>query len=96
MPRIIFAESMFKSLRPPQPGEVNAAGRTVTQRIYWSKHQPGFGILLSVAGKWSWIAQRDLPGGKSRRITLGDANPENDHRMSLTAARKAAMLKIAD
>jgi len=59
------------------------------QIVYWSDATPGFGLLVGAASK-AWIAQRDLPGGATRRVTLGQY-PE----MSLTQAKKAATTKLA-
>src|SRR4051812_11178779 len=59
------------------------------QIVYWSNATPGFGLLVGAKSK-AWVVQRDLPGGQTRRVTLGQY-PE----MSLTQAKKAATTKLA-
>ena len=49
-----------------------APTKTGKQALIWDTELKGFGLLLS--GKTSsktFIVQRDLPGGKTRRVTIG-------------------------
>lgn len=59
------------------------------QEIFWDTKQRGLGLALSLTTK-SFVYQRDLPGGLTRRVTLG-RYPE----ITLTQARKEAAKKHA-
>jgi integrase len=59
------------------------------QVIYWDEKTRGFGLLVSVSTK-TFIYQRDLPGGATRRVTLG-----RYPLMTLTQARQDAARKYA-
>lgn len=63
-----------------------------SQQLYWDETLRGFGVLVSgrTNGK-SFIVQRDLPGGKTRRITIGPTNV-----LDLDTARKRAEAVLAD
>jgi integrase len=84
MPRIRLNARAIERLRAPAP-----SGK---QTLYWDTTLRGFGVLVSgtTNGK-SFIVQRDLPGGKTRRVTVGPTNV-----LSLDAARKRAEAVLAD
>jgi integrase len=42
-----------------------------SEAIIFCEDTPGFGIRIRAGGSRSWIYQFDLPGGRTRRITLG-------------------------
>jgi integrase len=62
------------------------------QTLYWDATLRGFGVICSgtTNGK-SFVVQRDLPGGKTRRITIGPTNV-----LDLDAARKRAEAVLSD
>jgi integrase len=71
-------------LRAPDP-----SGK---QRLYWDATLRGFGVLVSgTTNGRSYVVQRDLPGGKTRRVTLGATNV-----LTAEAARKRAEVVLAD
>jgi integrase len=73
-----------EKLKAPDP-----SGR---QQLYWDTDLTGFGVLCSGAtNAKSYIVQADLPGGITRRLTVGKTNV-----VSLKAAREAAKAKLAD
>ena len=67
MPRTKLTQHAIAKLQAP-----TATGRQIP---YWDTDLTGFGVLCS--GKTSaksFIVQRDLPGGKSRRVTIANVN----------------------
>ena len=78
VPKIKLTAAGVKALPAPDP-----SGKT---RLYWDTAIKGFGVLVSAktTGK-SFIVQRDLDRGKSRRITLGPVG-----LISFEEARKLA------
>jgi hypothetical protein len=67
MPRTKLTQHAIAKLQAPTP--------TGKQIPYWDTDLKGFGVLCS--GKTStknFIVQRDLPGGKSRRVTIANVN----------------------
>jgi integrase len=84
MPKMKLTEKSIARLRAPTP-----SGK---QTVYWDAELRGFGVLLSgVSNAKSYIAQRDLPSGKTRRITIAAAA-----EMTLTDAKaKAAEILVA-
>jgi integrase len=60
-----------------------------TDHIVFDETLPGFGIRLRAGGKRSWVAQYRL-GGKTRRLSLGDARV-----VDAEEARRAAREKLA-
>jgi len=67
MPSIKLTERAIERLKAPDP-----SGK---QRLFWDSELTGFGVLVS--GKTntkSYVIQRDLPNGKSRRITIAQTN----------------------
>jgi integrase len=85
MPPIRLTARAIERLRAPDP-----SGK---QTPYWDHVLRGFGVLVSgTTNSKSYIVQRDLPGGRTRRITIG---PTNVLR-SLDAARKQAEAILAE
>ena len=40
--------------------------------VYWDLTTPGFGVMVSTkTGVKTYVAQRDMPNGKTRRVTIG-------------------------
>jgi integrase len=84
MAKIKLSVKAVERLRGPDP-----SGK---QALYWDTELPGFGVLVSgVKRNASFIVQRDLPGGKTRRVTIAPTNA-----MSLPAARARAEAIIVD
>jgi len=55
-------------------------------RLYWDTEIPGFGVLVNgVSTSRTFVVQRDMPGGKTRRVTIGAVA-----ELSLEAARQQA------
>ena len=82
--RIQLTQKRIAALKAP-----TASGR---QELVWDESLRGFGVLLS--GKTnarSYIAQRDLPNGRARRVTIGGVA-----EMSLEQARGEAANAIHD
>jgi integrase len=62
------------------------------QKLYFDTELRGFGVLVSgVTASKSFIVQRDLRGGRTRRVTVGPTNV-----LTLDAAREQAKLILAD
>jgi integrase len=75
-----FTKTAIDRLRAPDP-----AGK---QRLYWDTELTGFGVLVSaVSDKKTYVVQRKLSGGKTRRVTVG---PVNDDVVKLDDARTRA------
>jgi hypothetical protein len=73
-----FTERTIAKLEAPDP-----SGRQV---IHWDSDNPGFGVLISgVNPMMSYIAQRKLPDGRTRRVTI-----ERVGRISLKQAQAEA------
>lgn len=83
MAKIKLTKSAIEKLHAPDP-----SGR---QRLYWDEELTGFGVLCS--GKTNaktYVVQRDLPGGRTRRVTIGRTNV-----LDLDTARDRAKEKLA-
>jgi integrase len=66
MPTLKLTNAAVSRLKAPDP-----SGRQV---IHWDSELRGFGLLLSgVTNARSFIAQRRLPDGRTRRVTVGAA-----------------------
>lgn len=75
-----FTKTAIDRLPAPDP-----SGK---QRLFWDSELTGFGLLVSgISSSRSYIVQRKLPGGKTRRVTVG---PVNDNVMKLDDARTRA------
>jgi integrase len=84
MSRLRLTERAVAKLRAPDP-----SGK---QAIHWDDELRGFGVLCSgVTTSKTYIAQRDLPSGKSRRVTVAAVS-----EVSLADARKAAADLLVD
>jgi integrase len=78
MPKLKLTATTVKKLRAPDPG-----GK---QTIHWDTELRGFAVLCSgVTNAKTYIAQRDLPDGKTRRVTVGSVS-----EIALDVARKRA------
>src|SRR6266702_6108778 len=63
MPRIKLTEKAIAKLKAPDP-----SGK---QALHWDAELKGFGVLCSgVTNSKTYVVQRALPGGRSRRITV--------------------------
>jgi hypothetical protein len=84
MPRLNLTKRAVTKLVAPHPD-----GK---QTVYWDDELRGFGVQCS--GKTNqkhFIAQRDLPGGKPRRVTIGAVNT-----LTLNVARDRAANVLDD
>ena len=84
MPKIKLTQKAVDKLKAPTP-----SGAPV---IYWDTGLKGFGLLVS--GKTAtrtYIAQRDLPGGKTRRVSIASVQ-----ETSLAQARDRAAKVLLD
>jgi integrase len=72
MPRIKLTERVIPRLKG-RPASSNSKEPVA----YWDKDMPGFGVVVSTkTGLKSYVAQRDLPNGRSRRVTIGVVGTE--------------------
>jgi integrase len=77
MPKIRLNERAIARMRAPDP-----SGKDI---LYWDTKTPGFGVRCSGAtATKEFVAQRDLPGGKTRRVKIGPVS------LSLEVARERA------
>jgi hypothetical protein len=89
MPRIRLTEKTIARLKG-RP----AADKSQQPKFYFDEDMPGFGVAVSTkTGLKSYIAQRDLPNGKSRRVVIGTVGTEI---ATLDEARKKAADIIHD
>jgi hypothetical protein len=73
-----LTEKVVAQLQAPDP-----SGR---QKLYWDSELRGFGVLCSgVTNVRTYVTQRDLPDGRTRRVTIGAVS-----ELTLDAARRAA------
>lgn len=78
MNRIKLNEKTIDRIKAPDP-----SGK---QRLFWDSELKGFGLLVSGVSKTkSYVCQRDLPSGRTRRVTIGSVA-----EISLQQARKEA------
>jgi integrase len=78
MPQLRFTEKAILKMQAPDPSGV--------QVIYWDATLRGFGIQCSgVSNAKTFFAQRSMPGGKVKRITVGSVS-----ELSLIEANKLA------
>jgi integrase len=67
MPQIRLTEKSIAKMKAPDP-----SGRQV---LHWDDTLRGFAVLCSgVSNSKTYIAQRDLPNGRARRVTVGAVN----------------------
>jgi integrase len=84
MSRIKFTARAIAKLKAPDP-----SGK---QKPHWDTELTGFGVLCSgVSTAKSYIVQRDLPGKKTRRVTIAPVNV-----LSISQARERARAVLAD
>ena len=78
MPRLKLTEKAIAKLKAPDP-----SGRQI---LHWDTELRGFAVLCSgVSNARTYIAQRDLPNGRARRVTIGAVN-----EIALAVARTRA------
>lgn len=84
MPRIKLSQHSINRLKAPDP-----SGRQVH---YWDLATPGFGVRVSgTTNQMSFVVQRDMPSGKSVRVTIAAVG-----EVSLESAREQAREKIQE
>src|SRR5712671_6142006 len=84
MPRLKLTEKEIERLDAPDP-----SGR---QTIYWDTQMHGFGVLVSgKSDAKTFVAQRRLPDGTHRRVTIGAAS-----LLALDKAKRDAKAKLVD
>lgn len=67
MAKLKLTVKQVERLRAPAP-----SGQ---QTLYWDTELKGFGVLVSGTTKGkSYVVQHDLPGGRTRRVTIGPTN----------------------
>lgn len=82
--RIKLTTKAIERLAAPDP-----SGR---QKLHWDTELRGFGVLCSgTSGNKTYVVQRDLPGGRTRRVTVAPVNV-----LYLDKARKRAEEVLAD
>ena len=84
MPRCKLTEKSIAKLQAP-----TATGKP---SIHWDAELRGFGVLCSgTTNGRTYVCQRDLPGGRTRRVTIAACN-----EMPLAEARDAARGMLVD
>src|ERR1700733_5966977 len=84
MARLKLTARAIAGLSAPDP-----SGR---QTLHWDSELKGFGVLCSgTTASKTFIVQRDLPGGRTRRVTIAPVNV-----IDLDKARLAAQGVLAD
>jgi integrase len=72
--------------------KLKAPTRSGKQEVYWADDLSGFGVVCSgVSTAKSYIVQRDLPGGRTRRVTIGRTNV-----LTIKEAKERAKAVLAD
>jgi integrase len=67
MPRLKLTEKALAKITAPDP-----SGRQI---LHWDSELKGFAVLCSgVSNVRTFVAQRDLPNGRARRVTIGAVN----------------------
>jgi integrase len=83
MPKLRLTTKAIDKLRADPSGRAT---------LYWDTELKGFGVLISAkTGTKSYIVQRDLRGGRTRRVTVGRTNV-----LSLEKARDRAQAILAE
>ena len=57
----------------------------VTDKVFFDEDLPGFGVRVRAGGAQRWMVQYDVPGGRTRRMSLGRTSA-----ISLAKARTMA------
>ena len=84
MPRIKLTKTCVSKLQAPHP-----SGK---QTLFWDAEMRGFGVLCSgTTNSRTYVAQRDLPNGKTRRVTIAAVN-----EVDLDEARDAAATLLVE
>jgi integrase len=82
MPQIRFTEKSIDKLKAPDP-----SGR---QTLHWDSDLKGFAVLCSgISNTRTYVVQRDMPNGKTRRVTVGAVN---EIALDVARVRAADML----
>lgn len=82
MPQIKFTEKSIEKLKAPDP-----SGR---QTLHWDSDLKGFAVLCSgISNTRTYVVQRDMPNGKTRRVTVGAVN---EIALDVARVRAADML----
>jgi integrase len=83
LPSIKLTKAAIERLRAPDP-----SGK---QRLVWDAELKGFGILISGLTKSkSFVVQRTLPDGRTRRVTIGSVSEIGLDKEGLDKAREEA------
>ena len=78
MPKLHLTEKIIARMPAPDPSS--------KQTLHWDTTIKGLAVICSgVSNNKTYICQRDLPNGKTRRLTVGAVNT-----LSLTEARQRA------
>ncbi|HEY1474033.1 MAG TPA: tyrosine-type recombinase/integrase [Pseudolabrys sp.] len=84
MPRLKLTEKTIAKMKAPDP-----SGKQV---LHWDTELRGFAVLCSgVSNSRTYIAQRDMPNGRTRRVTVGAVN-----EIALAEARERAADMLDD
>jgi integrase len=84
MPNLKLTARAIVRLPAPDPSR--------KQKLHWDTELRGFGVLCSgTTNAKTYIVQRDLPGGRTRRVAIAPVNV-----IDLDAARERAQLMLAD
>jgi integrase len=84
MPKIKLTKKAIGKLRAPDP-----SGK---QTLHWDTELRGFGVLCSgTTNSRTYVVQRDLPDGRTRRLTIAPVNV-----LDLDEARRRAEAALAD
>ena len=84
MPNLKLTAHAIVRLPAPDPSR--------KQKLHWDTELRGFGVLCSgTTNAKTYIVQRDLPGGRTRRVAIAPVNV-----IDLDAARERAQLMLAD
>ena len=82
MPRLKLTEKALAKIKAPDP-----SGRQI---LHWDTELKGFAVLCSgVSNARTFVAQRDLPNGRARRVTIGAVN---EIPLAVARARAADVL----
>ena len=67
MPKLKLTARAIERLPAPDPSK--------KQKLYWDSELTGFGVLCSgTTATKTYIVQRDLSGGRTRRVTIAKTN----------------------
>ena len=82
MPRVKITEKALAKIKAPDPSK--------RQTLHWDTELRGFAVLASgTTNARTYVVQRDLPNGRTRRVTVGAVN---ELALELARERAADML----